>query len=263
MENELLESVADGVVTLTLNRPERLNALTMGMLQRLLEAVERAAADPEIGALVLTGAGRGFCAGGDVKSMAEGTERAPTLEARIAPLRQRMEVSQLLHDMTKPTIAMLRGPAAGAGLSLALACDLRIASETTRIITAFAKVALSGDFGGSWFLTRLVGAAKAKELYLTSPTLEAEEALRLGLVNRIVPDAELETETMALAKGLAAGPRITLGYMKQNLNAAETETLAAVLDLEAERHARSGMTEDHLEAAKAFVEKRQPVFKGR
>jgi 2-(1,2-epoxy-1,2-dihydrophenyl)acetyl-CoA isomerase len=263
VENELLESTEDGVLTLTMNRPERLNALTMGMLQQLVEAVARAADDPAIGALVLTGSGRGFCAGGDVKSMAEGSERAATLEARIAPLRQRMEVSQLLHDMAKPTIAMLRGPAAGAGLSLALACDMRIASDTTRLTTAFAKVALSGDFGGSWFLTRLVGAAKAKELYLTSPMLEAAEALSVGLVNRVVPDAELEAETMALARGLAAGPRVTLGYMKQNLNAAETESLAAVLDLEAEHHAHCGMTEDHLEAATAFVEKRQPVFKGR
>ncbi|MDP6706091.1 MAG: enoyl-CoA hydratase [Alphaproteobacteria bacterium] len=263
MTDELLETVEDGVVTLTMNRPERLNALTMTMLQSLLEAVARADAEPEIGALVLTGSGRGFCAGGDVKGMAEGSERAATLEDRIAPLRQRMEVSKLLHDTAKPTIAMLRGPVAGAGLSLALACDMRIASDTTRITTAFAKVALSGDFGGSWFLTRLVGAAKAKELYLTSPMVEAEEALSLGLVSRLVPDAELETETMALAKGLASGPRITLGYMMANLNAAETEELATVLDLEAEHHARCGMTEDHLEAAAAFVAKRQPVFKGR
>ena len=263
MTEELLEVVEDGVATITMNRPDALNAVTRDMLGDMHEKVERLAADGAVGAIVLIGAGRAFCAGGDVKAMAAGRDREMSVEERMHNLRSRMEVSRALHEVPVPTIAAIRGPAAGAGLSLALACDLRVASETARLITAFRNVALSGDFGGSWFLSRLVGSAKAKELYLTSPMLEAEEALRLGLVNRVVPDAELEAETMALAKGLAAGPRITLGYMKQNLNAAETAELAQVLDLEAEHHARSGMTEDHLEAAKAFVEKRQPVFKGR
>lgn len=263
MTEVLLQSLAEGVLTLTMNRPERLNALSPELVDKLHRALVRAAADREVGAIVLAGAGRAFCAGGDVKAMAEGGPRTDSFEDRAAALRQRMEVSRLLHDMPKPTIAMLRGPSAGAGLSLALACDLRVASETARLTTAFAKVALSGDFGGSYYLTRLVGTAKARELYLTSPILDAEEALRLGLLTRLVPDQALEPETQALAASLARGPRVTLGYMKQNLNLAETAGLAEVMDAEAFRHVRCAQTDDHREAAAAFVEKRAPAFKGR
>jgi 2-(1,2-epoxy-1,2-dihydrophenyl)acetyl-CoA isomerase len=259
----LLETLDEGVLSLTMNRPDRLNALNAELLQSLLDAVTRAAADPAVGAVVLAGAGRGFCAGGDVKAMAERGERSESFDERARDLRRSMDVSRLLHEMPKPTIAMLRGPVAGAGLSLALACDLRLASDTLRLTTAFAKVALSGDFGGSWFLTRLVGPAKARELYLTSPVLEAPEALALGLVNRLVADAELETATRALALGLARGPRVTLGYMKQNMNLAEQASLAELMDAEALRHARCAETEDHREAAAAFVAKRAPVFRGR
>jgi 2-(1,2-epoxy-1,2-dihydrophenyl)acetyl-CoA isomerase len=158
---------------------------------------------------------------------------------------------------------MVRGAAAGAGLSLAMACDLRIAGESARFATAFARVGYSGDFGGSYFLTRLVGTARARELYYTADILSAEQALGLGLANRIVPDARLEEETMALARRLAAGPRVALRYMKRNMNAAECGSLHEVLDLEAWHHTRCGMTEDHREAARAFVDKRQPVFRGR
>ena len=174
-----------------------------------------------------------------------------------------MEVSRLIHEIPKPTIAMVRGAAAGAGMSIALACDLRIASENARIITAFAKVGLSGDFGGSWFLTQLVGPAKARELYLLADAVEAEEALALGIVNRVVPDGKLEEETTAMAKRLAHGPSVTLGYMKKNLNAAISQPLAQCLDLEAMHHASTSLTEDHKEAAQAFVEKRKPIFQGR
>jgi 2-(1,2-epoxy-1,2-dihydrophenyl)acetyl-CoA isomerase len=263
MERVLLESVEDGVLTLTMNRPDRLNALTGEMLQGLHDSITRAAADPAIGVIVLTGAGRGFCAGGDVKAMADRAERADTYDDRVQGLRRRMDAARLLHDTAKPTIAMLRGPVAGAGLSLALACDMRIASDTAKLTTAFAKVALSGDFGGSWFLTRLVGPSKARELYLTSPILSAPEALALGLVNRVVADAELEAETRRLASSLARGPRVTLGYIKQNMNLAEHAGLGEVMDAEALRHTRCAQTEDHREAAAAFVEKRAPVFKGR
>jgi 2-(1,2-epoxy-1,2-dihydrophenyl)acetyl-CoA isomerase len=158
---------------------------------------------------------------------------------------------------------MLRGAAAGAGLSLALACDLRVASDTARLTTAFAKVALSGDFGGSYFLTQLVGPARARELYFTSPILSGAEAQALGLVTRLVADAELEDATRSLALSLARGPRLTLGYMKQNLNLAECAGLSDVMDAEALRHTRCGQTEDHREAATAFVEKRVPSFNGR
>jgi 2-(1,2-epoxy-1,2-dihydrophenyl)acetyl-CoA isomerase len=174
-----------------------------------------------------------------------------------------MEVSRLLHEIPQPTIAMVNGPAAGAGLALALACDLRIASESARFITAFAKVGFSGDFGGCYFLSKLVGTAKARELYYTGEPLDAAQALALGIVNRVVPDSELANATMTLARRLARGPSIALGLMKQNFNAAETGTLAELLDLEASNQIKTGRTEDHLEAARAFVDKRAPVFTGR
>jgi 2-(1,2-epoxy-1,2-dihydrophenyl)acetyl-CoA isomerase len=264
MTQDLLESAKDGVATLTLNRPDRLNAMSTPMLDALLEALPRLADDSGIGVVVLTGAGRGFCAGGDVKAMAEGREfGGDTLEEKAQYLRARMEVSRWLHEMPKPTIAMVRGAAAGAGLSLAMACDLRIASDTARFATAFARVGYSGDFGGSWFLTQLVGTAKARELYYTAEILDAQQALALGLANRVVPDVRLEEETQALAARLAHGPRVALRYMKRNMNAAEAGTLKDVLDLEAWHHTRTGFTEDHKEAARAFVDKREPVFRGR
>ena len=174
-----------------------------------------------------------------------------------------MEASRLLHDMAKPTIAAIAGAAAGAGLSLALACDLRIAARSAKLTTAFAKVALSGDFGGTYFLTRLIGSARARDLYLRSPILTAEQALDIGLVTVVVDDADLDSTATEIAQELANGPRITLGYMKQNLNLAEHATLEAAFDTEAALHARSADTEDHKEAARAFVEKRRPVFRGR
>jgi 2-(1,2-epoxy-1,2-dihydrophenyl)acetyl-CoA isomerase len=264
MTTDLLEIVKDGVAVLTLNRPERLNAMSRPMLDALLEALPRLAEDPDVGVIVLTGAGRGFCAGGDVKAMAEGTELGgQTMEEKAQALRSRMETSRWLHEMPKPTIAMVRGPAAGAGLSLAMACDMRVASDTARFGTAFARVGYSGDFGGSYYLTQLVGTAKARELYFTADLLDAQQALALGLVNRVVPDARLEEETMALASRLARGPRVAYRYMKRNMNAAESAGLKEMLDLEAWHHTRTGMTEDHREAARAFVEKREPQFKGR
>jgi len=264
MTTDLLETIKDGVAVLTMNRPDRLNAMSRPMLDAMLEALQRLADDPAVGAVVLMGAGRGFCAGGDVKAMAEGTEfGGNTMEEKAQALRSRMETSRLLHEMPKPTIAMVRGAAAGAGLSLALACDMRVASDNARFGTAFARVGYSGDFGGSYFLTQLVGTAKARELYYTAELVDAQQALALGLVNRVVPDARLEEETMALARKFANGPRVALRYMKRNMNAAESNTLAEQLDLEAWHHTRTGMTEDHKEAARAFVEKREPVFKGR
>jgi len=257
MDEVLLERIEDGVLTLTLNRPDRLNAFSPDMCDRLHQALLRAAETRAVGAIILTGAGRAFCAGGDVKAMAESQHSDQTPEERMVDLRRRMEAARLLHEIAKPTIAMVRGPAAGAGLSLALACDLRIAGTEARFTTAFAKVGLSGDFGGHYFLTRIVGTAKARELYFTSTMLDATRALELGLVNRVVPDGSLEAETIAFARSLAAGPRVALGYMKQNLNLAET------MDAEAMRHTRCFGTDDHREAAAAFVAKRPPVFTGR
>ena len=262
MPHELLESVTARVATLTLNRPDRLNALSSPMLEGLLEALPRLAADPQVAVVVLTGAGRGFCAGGDVKSMAEGSSQLGTDDA-VQRLRGRMEVSRLLHTIPKPTIAMVNGPAAGAGLALALACDLRVASESARFITAFAKVGFSGDFGGSYFLSKLVGSGKARELYYLGEPLDAPQALALGLLNTVVPDFELLDATTALAQRLAQGPGVALGLMKRNFNAAETGTLSELLDLEALHQIQTARTEDHAEAARAFVEKRAPAFKGR
>jgi 2-(1,2-epoxy-1,2-dihydrophenyl)acetyl-CoA isomerase len=228
----------------------------------LLEALPRLARDPAVGAIVLTGAGRAFCAGGDVKSMAEG-QVEHSLEQAVIHLRSRMEVSRLLHEIPKPTIAMVNGLAAGAGMSLALACDLRIAAQSARFVTAFANIGFSGDFGGSYFLSKLVGTGKARELYYTAEPIDATQALALGVVNQVVPDADLVDATMLLARKLARGPRIALTLMKQNFNAAENGTLAELLDLEARRQIETGRTDDHKEAARAFVEKRTPVFTGR
>jgi 2-(1,2-epoxy-1,2-dihydrophenyl)acetyl-CoA isomerase len=261
VEKHLIEAIVEAVATLTFNRPDRLNALSTPIMEGLLEALPRLAEDAAVGAIVLTGAGRAFCSGGDVKSMAEGSVQRTPDEA-VAHLRGRMEVSRLLHEIPKPTIAMVNGPAAGAGLSLALACDLSIAAQSARLVTAFANIGFSGDFGGSYFLSKLVGSGKARELYYLAEPLDATTALSLGIVNRVVPDDDLVETTMGLARKLAHGPRIALALMKQNFNAAEMGSLAQILDLEARHQVETGRTRDHQEAARAFVEKRTPIFVG-
>ena len=264
MTNEVQLRREGGVAVVTMNRPEKMNALSTAGFLHLTAMLRELAADESAAVVVVTGAGRAFCAGGDVASMAAETEFVePTLEGRARTLREAMDCARVLHDMPKPTIAMVRGAAAGAGLSIALSCDLRVASANARFVTAFKEVAYSGDFGGSYFLTHLVGPSKAKELYFLSERLDAEQALKIGIVNVVAEDAGLEEKTMAIAARLAAGPRIAFGYMKRNLNAAETLDLAEVMDMEAWHHTRCGMTEDHLEGARAFVEKRKPPFKGR
>src|ERR1700744_5348788 len=260
--NELvLQSLDKGLLTITMNRPDRRNALSADLTRGLVEAARRAAEDPEVRAVLLKGAGGTFCVGGDVKSMAEG--RAPaSFETKMVNLRRGMEVSRILHEMSKPVVAQLDGAAAGAGFSIALACDLRVASTSVKITTAFAKVGLSGDYGGTYFLTQMLGSAKARELYLMSPVLTAQEALALGIVTRVVPDAEVEAAAHELAMSLAHGPSVTLGYIKRNINNAEHLSLEACFDPEAIHHSRAGETADHKEAAKSFVEKRKPVFQG-
>src|SRR5262252_740549 len=259
---ELLETIEDGIATLTFNRPERMNALSTPIMEGLLHGLPRLAGDPAVKVVVLTGAGHAFCAGGDVKDMAQGGEQRSAAEA-TSRLRSRMEVSRILHELPKPTIAMINGAAAGAGLALALACDLRVAGTSARLVTAFVRVGFSGDFGGSYFLTRLVGTAKARELYFTGRPVDADEALTLGLVNRVVPDDQLRDATMELARSLALGPSVALSLMKRNLNGAESGDLTELLDMEAVHQVQTSRTEDHREAAKAFVEKRAPVFTGR
>ncbi|WP_426437866.1 enoyl-CoA hydratase [Bradyrhizobium genosp. P] len=257
----VLQSLDQGLLTITMNRPDRRNALNPDMTRGLVDAARRAQDDTEVRAVLIRGAGGTFCVGGDVKSMAEG--RAPmSFEAKMANLRRGMEVSRILHQMPKPVVAQLDGAAAGAGLSIALSCDLRVASASCKITTAFAKVGFSGDYGGTYFLTRMLGSAKARELYLMSPVLSAQEAYNLGMVTKVVPDADIETETLELARSLAQGPSVALGYIKRNINNAETMTLEACFDGEAIHHSRAGETADHKEAAKAFVEKRKPTFQG-
>lgn len=265
--NDLLASLEGGVLTLTLNRPEARNAMTREMNTALQQQLAAAELDPAVKCLVLTGAGSGFCAGGDVKSMAargDGTVGAQTIDEAIARQRvnQRATAGKLF-KMPKVTIAALPGAAAGAGLSLALACDLRIMASTAIMTTAFAKVGFSGDYGGTYFMTQLVGAAKARELYLLSDRVTADEALRLGLANWVVKPEELVAKTRELALRLASGPTVAYRYMKENLNRAMAGKVDECLDMEATHHIHCGQTEDHREAAKAFVEKRQPAFKGR
>jgi 2-(1,2-epoxy-1,2-dihydrophenyl)acetyl-CoA isomerase len=263
----LLARVEEGVAILTMNRPERRNALSGEMLAGLDLALADAETADDVGCVVLTGAGGGFCAGGDVKGMAagEGAAASITLDERIH--RQRLSqrgTAGRIYEMPKPVIASLPGAAAGAGLALALACDLRIASENAILTTAFARVGFSGDYGGTFFLVQLVGAAKARELYYLSERIDAKEAERLGLINRVVPESALEEQTRALARRLAGGPTVGYRYVKENISrAASGASLGECLDLEATHHIHTGLTEDHREAARAFVEKREPVFKGR
>ncbi len=258
---DLFETIEGGIAWLTLNRPDRLNAFSPAMLQALSEALPRLGGNTEVGAIVVTGAGRGFCAGGDVKTME--TRASQSFEERVEGLRRMHQLPMLLRTIPKIVIAMVNGPAVGAGLGLALACDLRIAGRSARFGTGFAGVGYSGDFGGSWTLTRLVGTAKARELYFLGDIVDSAAAASLGLVNRVVEDDLLHRETMTLARRIADGPRVAYGYMKRNLFAAETEPFDAILEMEAVHQARTAMTEDHREASKAFVEKRRPVFKGR
>jgi 2-(1,2-epoxy-1,2-dihydrophenyl)acetyl-CoA isomerase len=264
---ELLAAVDEGVLTLTMNRPEARNAMTGVMTAALADALAAAELDPSVRCIVLTGAGGAFSGGGDVKAMAasgDGTVGDNTIDGAIH--RQRINqhaTSGKLFTIPKPTIASLPGAAAGGGLALALACDLRIMASSAFMTTAFARVGFSGDYGGSYFLTQLVGSAKARELYYLSDRVDAEEALRLGLTNWVCADDELAARTRAVATRLAAGPTVAYRYMKENLNRAMGGDLDDCLDLEVTHHIHCGQTEDHREATKAFVAKREPVFQGR
>lgn len=259
---DLLCRVDERVAVVTLNRAEARNALSPDMKEALRALVPRLGGDPEIRCLLLTGAGRAFCAGGDTKAMAKG-DAIPRMDDRIRRVHKEHEVPAALHELPIPTIAALPGAAAGAGFSLALACDLRIAAQSAFLTTSFVRVGLSGDYGGSWFLTRLVGPAKARELYFTSERVDAAECQRMGLFNWVVPDAELPEAALALAKRIAAGPPIAHRYMKENLNRALTEDLRTCLAYEADRQVRGAFSDDYQEAVQAFLDKRTPVFRDR
>lgn len=260
---DLIVDLESRVLTLTLNRPSKLNALSLDMIALAIDQLRRAVSDPEIGAVVITGAGRGFCAGGDVSAMGGPPGGELGFEQRVDRQNAIHELSQLLWEMPKVTIAAVNGAAVGAGLGLALSCDLCFASERARFGTAFAKVGLGGDFGTTWQLARKVGAAKAKELFFLGDLLGAEQAAALGLVNRVLPEPTFMGEVMDVARRIAHGPLVSYRYMKQNVNMAMSCDFASSLRREAFTHLRCSETQDHREGVAAFLEKRAPRFSGR
>jgi 2-(1,2-epoxy-1,2-dihydrophenyl)acetyl-CoA isomerase len=276
-DDVLFETRADGIGLITLNRPDSLNAMGGRLVPMLGEYLDQCERDRAVRCVVLTGNGRGFCAGGDVRGMqsrnvghaAASAESNPvariaaSLERNTAELREMHDITSLrLHTMGKPTIALVNGVAVGAGFSLALACDIRIVSDKARFGTAFRNVGLSGDFGGSYYLPRIIGAGKAREMYFTAEIIDAQKALELGIANRVVPHDQLMTEGLAFCAKIAAGPTATYGRMKKNLNLGETGTLQEVLDQEALLMRISGLSADSREAVRAFMEKREPQFIG-
>lgn len=264
--NELLCTVRDRVAIITLNRPEARNALSDHLTPALRTMIRTCGEDPNVGVLLITGAGTAFCAGGDVKGMGanrSAAKQAMSFDDKVADLQERQRLlTGALVSVRKPTIAALPGAAAGAGLAIAMACDIRIAAESAFVTTGYLRVGLSGDYGIAWLLTRLVGTSRARELMFTGEKVDAKRAESIGLVNRVVPDAKLRDEAFALAKSIAEGPTIALRYMKDNLDEALAFDFATARDHEAVRLIRTAATADHREAVQAFVEKRKPVFKG-
>lgn len=267
---QLVCDLEDRVATVTLNRPEARNALSPELTGALRETIAWAVADPAVGAILLTGAGAAFCSGGDVKAMGRPAEPAaahaaarPTIEAQFQEMRARhREIAGVLHAARKPTLAALPGPAAGAGLAIALACDVRIACASASLTTGYARIGLSGDYGIAWLLTRTVGPARARELLLTAEKVDATRAERIGLVNRVVADSDLRAEAFRWARSLAHGPRVAYAYIKDNLDEALGIDHATAIDREADRLLKARTTEDHREAVRAFAEKREPRFTG-
>jgi enoyl-CoA hydratase/carnithine racemase len=265
--DELLCEIRDRVAVITLNRPDARNAMSDRLTPALRTMIRTCGENPDVGVLLLTGAGTAFCAGGDVKGM--GAHRDPkrlamSQEEKIADLQERQRLlTGALVSVRKPTIAALPGPAVGAGLALAMACDIRIAAESAFVATGYLRVGLSGDYGIAWLLTRLVGTSRARELMFTAEKVDARRAEAIGLVNRVVPDAKLQEEAFAMAKAMAEGPSIALRYMKDNLDEALAFDFSTARDHEAERLVRTTMTADHREAVQAFIDKRKPVFTGK
>ena len=265
--SELLETFEEGVLTLTINRPKARNTVNQSVSDALQDALHRAEPNPDVRCVVLTGAGGIFSAGGDVSVMASGEQFASDDDdpeaALVEAIRDGGEVSRLLYEIPKPTLAVISGVAAGFGLSLALACDLRFCLDTARLTTAFTKVGISGDGGISYFLEYLVGPAKARELYFTSEVITGQEAFEMGLVTKVAPQETFEEESQSYAKTIASLPTVALGCIKANLIAARHSTLGDVLQLEAENVVRTMLTDDHKQAAAAFLDKRTPIFQGR
>ena len=264
MGNELIQvDVGHRVATITLNRPERLNALGKDMRERLLAALERVAVDDAARVVMLTGAGRAFCSGGDMKEMNERHAAGKTVRraTEVVPLRDGILLR--MQTLPKPVIAAVNGVAAGAGMNLALGCDLRIASDKAAFGQVFVKRGLHPDWGGAFFLPRLVGLAKALELILTGEMVPAGEALRLGLVNRVVPDAEFAAEARAWAEQIAEGPPIAMRLAKRGVYRNLHADLVSALEYETYAQQIVWASEDAGEGIRAFVEKRPPDFQGR
>ena len=262
---QLLCEVRNGVALITLNRPEARNALSDTLTPALRTTIKERSEDPNVGTLLITGAGTAFCAGGDVKGMAQSNPKVEmTVKEKIAQLKERQRtLTGVLHHCPKPTIAALPGPAAGAGLAIALACDIRIAAESAFIRTGYARVGLSGDYGIAWLLTNLVGTARARELMYTAERVGSKRCEGMGLINRVVPDTDLQAEAWSMATRLAKGPSLAFREMKANLNDALEMNFLAALDGEATRLVPLARTDDHKEAVAAFKEKREPNFSGR
>lgn len=263
--DDVFATLAEGVLTITLNRPSRRNAMSDAMNTGLAELLAAGEGDDSVGAIVLTGAGQAFCSGGDVQQFnADGGEGqgSTVVDERLVALQQQLQRDTVgrLYRMRKPVLASLPGAAAGAGLGLALAADLRIGSERAVMATAFGAVGLSGDFGVAWSLQRLVGPARAREMLFLSTKLTARDCRDAGLLNWLVAEDELVDRTREVAEELARGPRSAIASMKQNLIDARELTLEAAMDIEVVRHKETGLTEDHLGAIEAFVDKRKPVF---
>ena len=258
----VLEAREGAVATLTLNRPERLNALNVELSTALAESLDRIAGDPEIRVVVLTGAGRAFCAGGDLGLIRDA--RDPGAGRELEPLlRAGMQIVVRMRTMAKPAIAAVNGPAAGAGMNLALACDLRIASEEATFGQNFARVGLFPDYGGTYLLPRLVGASRAAQMFYTGEMIDAREAERLGLVNRVVAPEQLAAETRALAERLAQAPPLAVRAIKQVLFGNDRAELERALEFEVQTQMQCFLSEDCGEGIRAFFEKRAPRFRGR
>jgi 2-(1,2-epoxy-1,2-dihydrophenyl)acetyl-CoA isomerase len=253
----VVTDLAEGVQTITLNQPDKLNALSSAMMTELLQVVRGAERDDAVQALVLTGAGRGFSAGADLSQ----SDADPTLHDIGDALRSRyLPVVTRLHALEKPVLAAINGVAAGAGLSLALACDLRYAAESARLVVAFVRIGLVPDAGLLYFLPRLIGPGKTLELAWTGDPLSASEALELGVLNRVLPDAELLGETQALAARLAAGPHKAISLIKRAVNQSHELPLDRVLELEAQYQTIAAKDPNFAEGVAAFREKRPPHF---
>lgn len=258
MSDQLLETVVDGVATLQINRPEVRNALSYELIQELRESVERMARDSDVRVVVLTGAGKAFCAGGDISDMTSRPRYGiddSRFEDDVALVRAGMETTRALYEMPKPTLAVMRGTAAGAGLALALACDIRIVVPDAKLTTAFSKIAVSGDFGISFFLPRLVGLAKARELLFFSEVITGQQAADMGLVNRAVAIEEIDAEAQSLAKRLAKLPTFALGLIKANLDTGTVSSLSQTLDIEAANLVRCFGRDDFTSAVARFIAK--------